>query len=937
MYAGNVISNKAIESVNAAIGNIRISGNNITSANGIINFNSATDDVNFAVSGFGSANLVFVSAATNSTSFGSNVQTTGAGVAFNFPTSILTPVGNTGQRPGSGVTGMLRFNTTNNALEIYDNSAWTTVGVPSFTVIADEQFSGDGSTVAFTLGSSQTTNSCIVSINGVVQIPGTAYSVSGVDPTCVLTFTEAPEAGDLIDVRELTTTTTVSSISNSSGNAEVLALDASDTVQITGNLIPATANAKYLGSAAKPWQGLYVSGNTIYLGNLQLKQQNATTFAVYQADGVTQADIDVGNIDVSSITSGNSVIGIAGTNGNAYVTIGGTANIVVTATTGQYVTGLVSASGNITGGNLKTAGLVSATGNINSGANIVATANVIGGNITTVGVVSSTGNITGGNILTAGLISATSTITSAANITGGNILTAGLVSATGNINSGANIVATANVIGGNITTAGLMSAAGNVIGGNVLTAGLISATGNITGNNISGTLTTASQPNITTVGTLASLAVNGNISPGGLSMPAGNAVIGNLYVNGNTTIAGNITQISGNSGQFFGNATTGFNALYAGLPAGFTILPQSVVNYVSTFNGYSQINNQNTNGGNESTTDYILTANNGNDSTYFMDMGIAGSGYDGAVAILNNALGNSVEPNDGYIYVTGNVAGGQIANLIIGTPDAGSSVEFIAGGSTTANVAAKIQSPNTAATTTTTGTLVVVGGVGISGNIIGGGIVSVTGNITGGNVSATAHTGTTVSVTANVTGGNILTAGIMSSTGNAIHGNLSVSTGTITLGNIVNANGNGVGNIGAVGGYFNTIFAKATSAQYADLAEKYTADAEYAPGTVVVFGGTHEVTVNAVDSDRKVAGVISTNPSYIMNGGLEAEHVATVALTGRVPCMVIGPVRKGDMMVAAGLGRARAEADPRVGTVIGKALEDFDGAEGTIEVVVGRF
>jgi hypothetical protein len=105
----------------------------------------------------------------------------------------------------------------------------------------------------------------------------------------------------------------------------------------------------------------------------------------------------------------------------------------------------------------------------------------------------------------------------------------------------------------------------------------------------------------------------------------------------------------------------------------------------------------------------------------------------------------------------------------------------------------------------------------------------------------------------------------------------------------------------------------------------------------VVFGGTAEVTVNAVEGDTKVAGVVSTNPSYIMNGGLEAEHVATVALTGRVPCMVIGPVRKGDLMVAAGLGRARTEADPKVGSVIGKALEDFDAAEGTIEVVVGRF
>jgi hypothetical protein len=194
-----------------------------------------------------------------------------------------------------------------------------------------------------------------------------------------------------------------------------------------------------------------------------------------------------------------------------------------------------------------------------------------------------------------------------------------------------------------------------------------------------------------------------------------------------------------------------------------------------------------------------------------------------------------------------------------------------------------------------------------------------------------------LSANGNVTGANILTGGTVSATGNITGGNLSVGTGTVTVGNIVNSNGNGVGNIGSSTTYFNTVFAKATSAQYADLAEKYTADAEYAPGTVLVFGGSAEVTVDATDGDRRVAGVVSTNPSYIMNAGCAGTNVATVALTGRVPCLVTGSVRKGDLMVAAGLGRARAEADPKVGTVIGKALENHDGAEGTIEVVVGRF
>ena len=172
------------------------------------------------------------------------------------------------------------------------------------------------------------------------------------------------------------------------------------------------------------------------------------------------------------------------------------------------------------------------------------------------------------------------------------------------------------------------------------------------------------------------------------------------------------------------------------------------------------------------------------------------------------------------------------------------------------------------------------------------------------------------------------------------NGNITLSpngTGVIIASkDILNGQGNGVGNIGNATGYFNTIFAKATSAQYADLAEKYEADAEYAPGTVLAFGGDKEVTLSTEAGSTRVAGVVSTNPSYIMNAGLTAEHVAMVALQGRVPCRVVGPVAKGDMMVAAGNGAARVDNSARAGSIIGKALENFNGAEGTIEVVIGR-
>ena len=153
---------------------------------------------------------------------------------------------------------------------------------------------------------------------------------------------------------------------------------------------------------------------------------------------------------------------------------------------------------------------------------------------------------------------------------------------------------------------------------------------------------------------------------------------------------------------------------------------------------------------------------------------------------------------------------------------------------------------------------------------------------------------------------------------------------------IGNGGTSGVGNIGASGATFNTAFLKSTSAQYADVAEQYQADDVYEPGTVLDFGGNQEVTLCDTDMSRKLAGVVSTQPAYRMNDSLQGDNVVTLALLGRVPCKVRGPISKGDMLVSAGEGYARAENIPQVGTVVGKALEDFNGDHGVIEVVVGR-
>jgi hypothetical protein len=117
----------------------------------------------------------------------------------------------------------------------------------------------------------------------------------------------------------------------------------------------------------------------------------------------------------------------------------------------------------------------------------------------------------------------------------------------------------------------------------------------------------------------------------------------------------------------------------------------------------------------------------------------------------------------------------------------------------------------------------------------------------------------------------------------------------------------------------------ATSAQYADLAELYTSDTEYDPGTVVIFGGSAEVTQSTTSLDHKIAGVVSTNPAYLMNKDQSGTTVA-VALRGKVPVNIIGPVKKGDLIVTSdtpGVGKAHPGVTNCV-YVIGKCIEDDD-------------
>ena len=150
-------------------------------------------------------------------------------------------------------------------------------------------------------------------------------------------------------------------------------------------------------------------------------------------------------------------------------------------------------------------------------------------------------------------------------------------------------------------------------------------------------------------------------------------------------------------------------------------------------------------------------------------------------------------------------------------------------------------------------------------------------------------------------------------------------------------------NIGSSTAKYNTVYATvfdgtATQARYADLAENYSADTEYEAGTVIVLGGAKEITTTSTKGDTKVIGVVSDKPAFLMNTELQGEFVTPVALTGRVPCKVIGKVQPGDILVSSAIaGYAIVDNNPTVGTVIGKSLQAKDSTDrGTIEIVVGK-
>jgi len=657
---------------------------------------------------------------------------------------------------------------------------------------------------------------------------------------------------------------------------------------ITGGNIISTGTIDATGSITSSGGGLSVTGNVtggnVNTGILSLSG-NIITAVNTTSNITTTANIAGGNIVSSGLLQGATL------NASGAVTFSGTAtNIAVgtSQTTGTITLGGTSQTGTINiGRSTGTQSLILANGAVASGNLKTVSVGEGGaaGSTTTIAVGPITGAGTGAvtfNTGTTVTIASTSgsALSVAGNVTGGNLKTSGITIGASAVTGVATLSATGTITGGNLSTAGTVGATGTITGGNLSTAGTVGATGTITGGNL---LTT------------------GLVSAGGTVLAIGNVTGGNFITAGLITATGNITATAniaaGNIGTANlvkgGTVSATANVIGANIQGGTLSLSGNVISSLNM------------------TTQIVSTAN------------ITGGNLIGSALV--SATGNV---NGGNI----NTAGLSTASRFVSNIASGTAPLTVASTTVVSNLNADLldgqqgsyylSASNLNAGTVPSARLAGSYAISISGLAATATILATTRAINGVNFNGSAaitvdpyiDNDEATNATRYVTFVDNSTAGYKRLNEDSTL-TYNPSTGTLAA----------------------TIFSGvATTARYADLAEMYCADRSYEPGTVLSFGGDQEVTISPTAGDARVAGVVSTNPAHLMNSTLDCAHAVAVALTGRVPTQVTGTVRKGDMMISALGGYAQACATPTMGTVIGKALEDFDGETGTIEIVVGR-
>ena len=436
--------------------------------------------------------------------------------------------------------------------------------------------------------------------------------------------------------------------------------------------------------------------------------------------------------------------------------------------------------------------------------------------------------------------------------------------------------------------------------GDVITSGNISVTGGGSFGGLSSNQIYQGTSNVTVTTTQVTVGVSGGSN---VAIFSANSVAIPYQITSNL--------ITANTGTLSVGGNINYGPDY-GLMASFVA---NIPNYA-----YVAVQNLNT-GGNASAS---FTAYN-NTGTSYIDVGVNSSNFNAtASGFVNNSLNTA---NASYAYSYG-------GDLVVGTWN-NNGIHFITNAIQTAGDSMFIAG---------NGNVYISGNLTVSGNTSF--VYTTTNFLTeSANVVSTAYlsgnastNSSTITLNNNIVPNGNTTINLGSGTayyGTTYTGQLTANTVTVGGGGLQPA-ANAAINIGGSTAWFNTIYGTSTHAQYADLAENYVADKFYNPGTVLMFGGSQEVTI-ADANTTAVAGVVSTNPAHLMNGALNGSNVVPLALMGRVPCSVIGPVSKGDLMVSAGFGYAKANNSAGIGQIIGKALADFPlNAKCVIEVVVGK-
>ena len=788
-----------------------------------------------------------------------------------------------------------------------------------------------------------------ITLGGNIVITGnvSAYNISATNALSAgttLSVTGNANVGNLGTTTAIITTGNITTINSGllqSGNSNI-------TLTANGNVSTSVAgNANILVATGT---GVNVAGTLNVTGNANVNNLGTAT-AIITTGNIT-------TINSGLLQNGNSNITLTA-NSDVTIYVAGNANARLTATsTGIVANGTLSVSGNISApffignvqGNISgtlvvpgsnTAVIFNYTGNANASDafkfNYAANVLTVIGNI----VSSGAGNVFSGN-------GSALTALNASNVSSGTLAQARLANASVTLGN------TALTLGDTVTTvAGLTSVTSASFVGEL--------TGNASGS--AATVTTNAQPNITSTGNLNSATVINNSTGYNIQLPG---------VVGSATTYSRLKSLS----------SRGTLAAPTQIQSGDIVLIIAAESYTgSAFTGTGTIQ--------ITTTDIITSANRGSKIEFIGIRAGAAIGYtaswDGAtLQVDGNVAANGVFSGNGSSLTAlnaSNVSSGTLAQVRLANASVtlgstaltlGSTVTTVAGltsvtsttfvgsltgAATTAGSATTAGTVTTAAqpNITSVGTLttLTVANTGTSALTVGAsGSASYT---TLAVRSGTGYNSTIIFESQKIAGGDNKYAYLIQrgQTGNNFNGHIIVNVATgngtyldvayfnpagVTITGAITTNAITTGSnvtAGTITGDWTLTAGSKLNATYADLAEYYEADAAYEPGTVLEFGGDKEVTI-AEDSTIKVAGVVSTNPAYIMNSLCLGTHTVAIALQGRVPTKVRGKIRKGDMLISGGNGFARpAKTSPMMGTVIGKALENFDG-EGVIEVAISR-